>query len=77
MVNGIYIDDRKDTTLVVKKVENNKYSKNVVVEEYHVVVEPGGFHLTHITNEDSKGNTISCCLNEVVKNSFKRKGFSS
>ena len=67
MVNGIYIDDRKDTTLVVKKVENNKYSKNVVVEEHHVVVgEPGGFYLTHITSEDSKGKTISCCLNEVL-----------
>ena len=43
--DGIYVDGKKDATLVLKEV-NGKYSKKVEIEEHIVMVgQPGGFYL--------------------------------
>ena len=70
MVNGIYIDGRKDATLVDKKWKTTNILRML---QYRSIMQQqenldGGFYLIHMTSEDSKGKTISCCFNEVLKN---------
>ena len=67
MVNGVYVDGRKDSTLRTIQNENNTYSKETILEEHHVVVgELGGFYFTHLTTADEKGATTAKALKECL-----------
>ena len=69
MVNGVYIDGRKDSTLTNIQNDTNTYSTQTISEDHHVVVgEPGGFYLTHLTTDDGKGLTVAKALGECLEN---------
>ena len=69
LVNGIYIDGKKDAMLTIDRDENGKSYRKTIVEDHHVVVgEPGGYYLTHITTTDGKGKSIAESLFQVLAN---------
>ena len=58
LVNGIYIDGKKDATLTVTEINGIRY-KNTILEEHYVVIgEPGEFYLTHVEPENGIGNLL-------------------
>ena len=68
LVNGIYLDSRKDGTMVITQSdEGKKYRKTVLEEQYVIVDKPGEFYLTYVTTEDGRGRTIARCIYSVIK----------
>lgn len=68
-VDGIYIDGKKDATLVMVKGQNGKYYSTVQIEEHYAVVgEPGkiilkcNFTITSIFNTVEPG----ICFEEQI-----------
>ena len=56
-VDGLYVDEKRDATLLFKEV-NGKYFRKVKIEEHIVMVgQPGEFYLSH-TSSDS-GTSLS------------------
>ena len=54
-VDGIYVDGKKDATLVLKEVDG-KYSRKVEIEEHIVMVgQPGEFYLIHTSPDSGTG----------------------
>ena len=67
LVDGIYVDGRKDAAQVICSI-NEKFYQNVILEEHYVIVgEPGKFYLTNCSPEDGKEATISKCLYNAIK----------
>ena len=63
-IDGIYIDGRKDTTLLTEHdAQTSKYYHKTELQEHIVVVgEPGACYLTHVSPQYGRGITIA---NEV------------
>ena len=68
LVDGIYLDGRKDATLTLFQSTTGKNYHGTVLTEHQVVVgEPGSFYLTHFEPEDGKGATLAKCVFDYVK----------
>ena len=69
VVDGIYIDGRKDATLTLKQNElSGRYHQSTELTEHNVILEqPGEFYLTHLSPSNGKGQTIA----EEVFNAIK------
>ena len=58
-VDGIYVDGKKDATLVLKEVDG-KYSRKVEIEEHIVMVgPPGEFYLIPVHTSPDSGTGLS------------------
>ena len=68
VVDGIYLDGRKDATLSTRHEGDNKHYPTTVLEEHYVVVgEPGELYLTHFAPTDGRGESIALKVHEFVK----------
>ena len=69
VVDGIYIDGRKDATLTLKQDElSGRYHQSTeLIEHYVILGQPGEFYLTHLSPSNGKGQTIA----EEVYNAIK------
>ena len=60
LVDGLYLDGRKDATQVLLQSPNDKLYKSVQLEEHYTVVgEPGAYYLTHLSQENGTRRTIA------------------
>ena len=59
-VNGIYIDGRKDATIISVKQGNSYYRKTIIEEHYVLVGEPYEFYITLVTPINGTGTQINC-----------------
>ena len=67
MVDGIYIDGRKDATITCIK-QGSTYHRNAVIEEHDAIVgEPFEFYITHVTPENGTGKNIAQAIYEVIE----------
>lgn len=68
VVDGIYLDGRKDATLSTRHEGNNKHYSTTVLEEHYVVIgEPGELYLTHFSPTDGKGESIALGVHQFVE----------
>ena len=67
IVDGIYIDGRKDATLVVTDSDGKMYMQTDLEEHYGIVGEPGEFYLSHVTPETRTGLYIAQSIYKAVK----------
>ena len=60
LVDGLYLDGRKDATQVLLQDPNGKLYQSVQLEEHYTLVgEPGTYYLTHLSPENVTGQTIA------------------
>ena len=60
LVDGLYLDGRKDTTQVLLQGPNGKLYQSVQLEKHYTLVgEPGTYYLTHLSPENGIGRTIA------------------
>ena len=60
LVNGLYLDGRKDATQVLLQGSNGKLYQLVQLEEHYTLVrEPGTYYLTHLSPENGTGRAIA------------------
>ena len=66
LVDGIYLDRRKDATQVICSI-NEKFYRNAILEEQYVIVgEPGEFCLTHSTPLTKKEQHLrNACMTQL------------
>ena len=59
LVDGLYLDGRKDATQVLLQGPNGKLYQSVQLEEHYTLVgEPVTYYLTHLSPENGTGRTI-------------------
>ena len=59
---------RKDATQIVVQGPNDKRYRSVQLDEHYTVVgEPGSYHLTHFSPENSKSRTIAQNLFDFLR----------
>jgi len=68
-IDGIYIDGRKDATLLTEHdAQTGKYYHKTEVQEHIVFVrEPGACYLTHFSPQDGRGITIANKVCDDIK----------
>ena len=66
IVDGMYIDGRKDATLVMTESDGKMYMQTDL-EHYVIVGEPGEFYLSHVTLETVTGLYIAQSIYKAVK----------
>jgi len=68
-IDGIYIDGRKDATLLTEHdAQTGKYYHKTELQEHFVVVgEPGACYLTHVSPQDGRGITIANEVYDTIK----------
>ena len=65
LVNGIYIDGKKDAT--VTEINRIHY-ENTILEEHDVVIgEPGKFYLSHVEPENGSGKSVASAIYEAIR----------
>jgi len=70
LINGFYIDGRKDATLMTKEI-NGRYHRHVELEEHYVIVgEPGEFYLSHVAPTSGSGSAIAQSVFNFLKDSL-------
>ena len=67
IVDGIYIDGRKEATLVVTESDGEMYMQTDLEEYYVIVGEIGEFYLSHVTPETGTGLYIAQSIYKAVK----------
>ena len=67
LVDGVYVDGRKDATHVMLQVGEKYYHKVLLEEHYVVIGEPGEFYLNHVTPADGKGKSIAEAIYEAIE----------
>ena len=67
IVDGIYIDGRKDATLVVTESNGKMYMQTDLEEHYVIVEEPGEFYLSRVTPEAAPGLCIAQSIYKAIK----------
>jgi len=69
-IDGIYIDGRKDATLLTERdAQAGEYYHKTELQE-HIVVdvgEPGACYLTHVSPQDGRGITIANEVYDAIK----------
>ena len=66
-VDGIYVDGKKDATLVLKEVDG-KYSRKVEIEQPIVMVgQPGEFYQIHTFPDSRTGLSIATSIYNEIK----------
>ena len=69
LVDGVYVDGRKDTTMILFQSQDGKYYRKIQLEEHYVIVgEPGGFYVSHVSLENGKGITIVNSIGNSIEN---------
>ena len=69
-VDGIYVNGKKDATLVLKEV-GGKYSRKVEIEEHIVMVgQPGEFYLIHTFPDSGTGLSIATSIYYEIKDTY-------
>ena len=69
IVNGIYLDGKKDDTLTLMVGDNGKQYQSSIREEHYVLVgEPGGVYLTHTTPENGTARCIAESVFHQIEN---------
>ena len=59
-IDGLYLDGRKDATLVMTKAPTGKCCLTTALEEHFVLVgEPGQYYLTHLSPPNGKGRVLA------------------
>jgi len=68
-IDGIYIDGRKDATLLTAHdAQTDKYYHKTELQEHIVVVgEPGACYFTHVSPQDGRGITIANEVYDAIK----------
>ena len=68
-IDGIYIDGRKDATLLTEhNAQTGKYYYRTELQEHIVVIgEPGACYLTHVSPQDGRGITIANEVYDAIK----------
>jgi len=67
-IDGIYIDGRKDATLLTEHdAQTGKYHKTELQEHIVVVGEPGACYLTHVFPQDGRGITVANEVYDAIK----------
>ena len=67
MVDGSYVNGKKDAALTVIEI-NGKYYKNTIMGEHYVVAgEPGEFYLTHVNLYDGRGKSIAAAIYDAIR----------
>ena len=60
LVDGLYLDGRKDATQVLLQGRNGKLYQSVQLEKHYTLVgEPGTYYLTHLSPENGTGRIIA------------------
>ena len=68
MINGVYVDGRKDATLITSQLDNGKSYQSMHLEEHYVMVgEPGEYYLTHFGTANGKGCSIADGIFSAIK----------
>ena len=67
IVDGIYIDGRKEATLVVTESNGEIYMQTDLEEHYVIIGEIGEFYLSHVTPETGTGLYIAQSIYKAVK----------
>ena len=68
MINGVYVDGRKDATLTTSQLDNGKSYQSMHLEEHYVMVgEPGEYYVTHFGTADGKGCSIADGIFSAIK----------
>ena len=68
-VDEIYIDGRKDATIISVK-QGNSYHRKTIIEEHYVLVylgEPYEFYITHATPTNGTGKQIAQAIYNALK----------
>ena len=76
IVDGIYIDGRKDATLVVTESDGKMYMQTDLEEHYVIVGEPGEFYLSHVTPETGTDLCIAQSIYKAVKDTKLESNWS-
>ena len=66
-VDGIYVDGKKDATLVSKEVDG-KYSRKVEIEEHIVMVKQPELYPIHTSPDSGTGLSIAASIYNKIKN---------
>ena len=67
-IDGIYIDGRKDATLLTEHyAQTGKYYHKTELQEHVVFGEPGAYYLTHVSTQDGRGITIANEVYDAIK----------
>lgn len=67
MVDGIYIDGKKDATMVTTEHNGKIYRRTDLEEHYVIVGEPGEFYLSHVSPETGTGLQIADSIYQALK----------
>jgi len=67
-VDGVYIDSKKDATLVINQKGGVQHRKFVLEEHYVLVGEPGEFYPNHISTKSGKGRVIAEGTKSAISN---------
>ena len=59
LVDGLYLDGRKDAAQVLLQGSNGKLYQSVQLEEHYTLIELGTYYLTHLSPENGTGQTIA------------------
>ena len=66
-VDGIYIDGRKDATIISVKQGNSYHRKTIIEEHYVLVGEPYEFYSTHVTPTNGTGKQIAQAIYNALE----------
>ena len=72
-VNCIYVDGRKDATLMTSELNGKSYRVKNLEEHYVIVGEPGEYYLSHVSPDDGKGQTIARAICNAIENTELEK----
>ena len=66
-VDGIYIDGRKDATILSVKQGNSYHRKTIIEEHYVLVGEPYEFYISHVTPTNGTGKQIAQAIYNALE----------
>ena len=66
-VDGIYIDGRKDATIISVKQVNSYHRKTIIEEHYVLVGEPYEFYIIHVTPTNGTGKEIAHAIYNALE----------
>ena len=67
LVDSIFVDGRKDATMIMVEVNGNYHCQTVIKEHCVIVREPNGFYLSHVMPEDGTGCKIATSVYSAIK----------
>ena len=67
LVDSIFVDGRKDPTIIMVEVNGNYHRQTVIEKHYVIVGEPNGFYLSLAMPEDETGYKIATLVYSAIK----------